>query len=174
MNSYSEMTDAPVQTASAPTRSLLSYRALVFVLALWLGGSALLDFVVMPTFYFTGMMASARFASASESLFLTFNNLEIILGAIVIAVRAQCQKSHGGFYRRLGVLGLPMVMLTVALLYRYLLTPQMAGMGVSLDWMSESTIPTGMMMMHAAYWLLEGGKLMAGVVLLNRCFSTPI
>ncbi len=175
MNTHPEMVDASATSVSVPSQLLLSHRVLGFALALWLGGSALLDFIVMPTLYFTGMMDSSNFASAGESLFLTFNNLEIILGAIVLAaVLAHRHEPNIEAHRSLGGLGLPLVMLTVALLYRYLLTPQMAGIGLQLDWMVDSTIPASMMMMHAGYWLMEGVKLTAGIVLLNRCFRMPI
>jgi hypothetical protein len=175
MHNHSKIIEASAYATPRLNQLLLNHRSLGFVLAVWLGGSALLDFVVMPTLYFTGMMQSASFASMGESLFLTFNSLEIILGAIVVAaVLAHRHEPDVEAHQSLGGLGLPIVMLLVAILYRYILTPQMAGMGIQLDWMSDPTMPVGMMMMHGGYWLLESVKLLAGVVLLNRCFRMPI
>jgi uncharacterized membrane protein len=174
MNSSFKSLDA-ARTPLGLHQFLLSHRAIGFVLALWLGGSALLDFVVMPTLYVMGMMDSASFASAGSVLFLTFNHLEMLLGAIVVAsVLAHRYEPQVEAHRSLGGLGLPLVMLAIVMLYRYVLTPQMAGMGVRLDWLVDSTMPAGMLLMHLGYWLLEAAKLTMGAVLLNRCFRMPI
>lgn len=167
------------QTTPRPTlrleQLLLSHRAIGFVLALWVGGSALLDFVVMPTLYVAGMMDSSSFASAGATLFLTFNHLEMLLGAIVVAsVLAHRHEPKVEAHRSLGGFGLPLLMLAIVMLYRYFLTPQMAGLGLSLDWLVETPVPSSMALMHLGYWVLEATKLTAGAVLLNRCFRMPI
>lgn len=175
MNSHSHLVNQPRAVANGLPQLLLNHRAVGFVLALWLGGSILLDFVVMPTLYFTGMMDATNFASASESLFLTFNNLEIILSAIVVAaILAHRHEPEVEAHSSLGGLGLPLMMLAITFAYRYWLTPHMAGMGVSLDWLTPAEASASMMMMHASYWLLEGLKLTGVAVLLNRCFRLPI
>ncbi|MBE9028419.1 DUF4149 domain-containing protein [filamentous cyanobacterium LEGE 11480] len=175
MNTHPNMFDTAAPPVSGLQKALWSHRLLGFVLAFWLGGSALLDFVVMPTLYTAGMMDSTSFASAGESLFLTFNSLEMILGAIVVAaVLAHRHEPNIEAHRSLGGLGLPLLMLSIAMLFRYLLTPQMAAMGVQLDWMTKPVMPDGMMLMHMGYWVLETVKLAACAVLLNRCFRMPI
>ena len=176
MNTHPNMVDAPRSASSGLSQLLLNHRSLGFVLALWFGGSVLLDFVVMPALYVTGMMDATNFASAGESLFLTFNNLEIILGAIALAaVFAHRQEPDMEAHRSLGGVGLPLAILGIAFVYRYWLTPQMAGMGASLDLLNpDIAMSADMMTMHASYWLLEGLKLTGVAVLLNRCFRLPI
>jgi Domain of unknown function (DUF4149) len=174
MNSQLKIFDAPRATMGL-RQFLLSHRAIGFVLALWLGGSALLDFVVMPTLYVMGMMDSASFASAGSALFLTFNHLEMLLGAIVLAaVLAHRAQPEVEAHQSLGGVGLPLGLLAIVLLYRYILTPQMAGVGAQLDWLAETTMPVSMMFMHMGYWVLEATKLTTIAVLFNRCFRLPV
>jgi Domain of unknown function (DUF4149) len=175
MNSYFKQIDAPRATAGLE-QLLLSHRSIGFVLALWLGGSVLLDFVVMPTLYVAGMMDSASFASAGSALFLVFNHLEMLGGAIVVAsVLAHRHEPEVEAHQSLGGFGLPLLLLAIAALYRYVLTPQMAGIGIQLDWFTAATPVTGsMMLMHMGYWVLEATKLTTVAVLLNRCFRMPI
>ncbi|NJN49763.1 MAG: hypothetical protein HC805_08375, partial [Alkalinema sp. RL_2_19] len=54
MNTHPNMFGAVEQPVAWPQKMLLNHRLIGFVLALWLGGSALLDFVVMPTLYAAG------------------------------------------------------------------------------------------------------------------------
>jgi hypothetical protein len=174
MNSYFKLPDA-IQAPSGLRQLLLSHRAIGFVLALWWGGTALLDFVVMPTLYVAGMMDSTSFASAGSLLFLTVNQLEMLLGAIVFAaVLAHRHEPQVEAHQSLGGLGLPLVMLAIVMLDRYVLTPQMAGMGIQLEWLAGTPMSNEMMVIHLGYWALEGTKLLAGAVLLNRCFRQPI
>jgi hypothetical protein len=174
MNSYFKLPDA-IQPTSGLRQLLLSHRAIGLVLALWWGGTALLDFVVMPTLYVAGMMDSTSFASAGSLLFLTVNQLEMLLGAIVFAaVLAHRHEPEVEAHQSLGGLGLPLVMLAIVMVDRYVLTPQMAGMGVQLEWLAGTTMTSGMMAMHLGYWALEATKLLAAGVLLTRCFRQPI
>jgi Domain of unknown function (DUF4149) len=154
---------------------MLNNKVLSFVLALWLGGSLVLDLLVMPTLYRTGMMSTASFASAGEALFLAFNSGEIIMAAIVlVAILARRQDRDWEAHLSLGGLGLPLGLCAIALLYRYGLTPQMGGLGIQLDWLTPATMPSAMLWLHASYWLLESLKLASCGILLNRCFRSAL
>ncbi len=154
---------------------VLGNKALGFVLSIWLGGSVLLDFVVMPTLYKSGMMTGSSFASAAEALFSTFNSLEMLMGAIVLA--AMMSRRHDRqleAHMSLGGLALPIGLLLISLVYRYWLTPQIGGLGVQ-DWLNPAgELPAAMLMMQAGYWLLETVKLGICGILLNRCFRSAI
>jgi hypothetical protein len=107
---------------------------------------------------------------------LVFNHLEMLGGAIVVAsVLAHRHEPKVEAHQSLGGFGLPLLLLAIAALYRYVLTPQMAGIGIQLDWFTAATPVTGsMMLMHMGYWVLEATKLTTVAVLLNRCFRMPI
>jgi Domain of unknown function (DUF4149) len=154
---------------------LVSHRSLGFVLAFWVGGSLMLDTIVMPTLYMAGMMDSSSFASAGEALFLNFNQVELFLGSIVLtAVLVHRHNPTMEAHQSLGGWGLPLVMLVIAMIDRYGLTPQMGGMGMQLDWVEPEPMPLVMQIMHVGYWGLEMVKLGAGAVLLNRCFRQAL
>ena len=53
-------------------------------LALWVGGSLVLDFVVMPSLMEMGMMDSPGFASAGFLTFERFNHLEMLAASAVL------------------------------------------------------------------------------------------
>jgi hypothetical protein len=158
-----------------PVVSFLSNKLLGWILAFWLGGSLLLDLVVMPVMYRSGMMSSASFAVVGYTLFKTFNQLEMICAALVMAavlVRRHDRQMEA--HLSLGGLVLPMVLLIVAMLYSYWLTPQMSAIGLNLDWFSPPEVPGMMNVLHLSYWALEVVKLTAGGVLLNRCFRSAL
>jgi hypothetical protein len=162
-------------TTKSPVLSVLNNQLLGCLLAAWLGGMGLLDLVVMPTLYRMGMMRTASFASVGEALFTAVNSLEIILGAIVlVAVLVRRQDPDMEAHLSLGGVGLPLVLLAIALLDRYFLTPQMGGLGAQLDWLNPSEVPSSMVMMHASYWALETLKLSICGILLNRCFRSAL
>jgi uncharacterized membrane protein len=158
-----------------PVVSVFSNKLLGSILAVWLGGSLLLDFVVMPVMYGSGMMGEAGFASVGYTLFRTFNQLEIICAALVMAtvlVRRHDRQMEA--HLSLGGLLLPLALLIVAMLYSYWLTPQMSAIGLNLDWFSPTEVPGMMNVLHLSYWTLEVVKLTVGFVLLNRCFRSAL
>jgi hypothetical protein len=150
---------------------ITSHRLLAFLLAFWLGGSLMLDLLVMPTLYRMGMMQTASFASVGESLFSAFNGLELIFAAIVLSsVLAHRNNEEMEAHHSLGGLGLPILLLGIAMICRYGLTPLMAGLGMQLDWLTVSEMPASMNWFHFGYWGLETVKTAGLGVLLNRCF----
>jgi hypothetical protein len=168
--SIKRSTTAPT---SAPLSAMFNNRLLGFVLALWLGGSFMLDLVVMPTLYKAGMINTAAFASTGQSLFSTFNSLELVLAAIVlVAVLVRRQDRQQEAHLSLGGIGMPIVLLGIAALDRYGLTPQMGSLGMQLDWLTPVAMSPAMWVMQGFYWLLEIVKLGGCAVLLNRCFRS--
>ncbi len=149
----------------------LSWRTIVqTTLALWLGGSLLLDLVVMPGLYSAGMMASPNFATAGYSIFWTYNRLELVAAALILTGVLGLMQNRMLPHQRQSVL-LAVGLMAIAFLATYLLTPTMSALGLQLDLFSPATIPTGMNQLHETYWILEMLKLVGGVALLRLCFA---
>lgn len=143
----------------------------LFTLALWLGGSLILDLVVMPGLYATGMMATPSFASTGYVIFGIFNRLELIFSAVVLSSEiAYCRTQHTfRGWNRTAVIGAGLL-LAVVLIYTYGLVPQMSAMGMSLNLFQPTQIPVEMMQLQGGYWLLELVKLAVGFTLLGVCY----
>jgi hypothetical protein len=143
--------------------------AIMFVLGFWLSASVVFDFLVIPGLLTSGMMNESGFASASYLIFETFNHVELLCGAIVLA---GCLVFRYGD-RVMTALGensvfLAGILLIIALVYTYFLTPQMSSMGLSLNLFDGREIAiNSMTTMHIAYWSLEVIKLIVATVLLR-------
>jgi Domain of unknown function (DUF4149) len=153
-------------TTAAPQR--LNWQLIVVSsLAFWLSSSILLDFVIMPSMFFTGMMVEPGFASAGYSIFWIFNRIEVLCAAAIltgaIALRITQSAKFGG---RQGALW-AVALLAIALTYTYALTPQMSALGLSLG--AESGVPALMNQLHGEYWALELLKLAACGSLIKFC-----
>ncbi|NEP20144.1 MAG: hypothetical protein F6J97_25220 [Leptolyngbya sp. SIO4C1] len=152
--------------------------AVLAVTLFWLSSSALLDFLVMPLMYESGMMEQPGFASAGYSLFWAFNRVEVLCAALILTgllVLRQRQTEFsllvsGSRSRWSMMIGVGL--LAIALLYTYLLTPEMSALGISLG--ETTAIPTAMNWMHAAYWGLEVLKLAAAGFLLRLCYQDVV
>lgn len=141
--------------------------AIAFALGFWLSASLVLDWVIMPSLYLSGMMSQAGFSTAGYVIFWNFNRLEILSAAVVLTGVLALNKIQP--YRYGSGIFLAVLLLAVTLLDTYLLTPQMCAVGLNLDlFATASTIPGEMNVLHGGYWLLEAVKLMAGGTLLNQ------
>lgn len=140
-----------VSDPSSHAQKLWLY-GLSLVLALWLGATILLDFVVMPSLADAGMMRSSSFIPAGFSIFHHFNGLELLAGSMLLSgailLLSQTEISHR---IRLGVIS--SLLFLIPLVYFYYLGPEMAGLGLTSD-LSEA-IPASMNTMHYAYWGLD-------------------
>ncbi len=136
-------------------------------LAVWLSGSLLLDFLLMPTMYSAGMMSQPGFASAGYSLFWVFNHLELLCAALVLTSVLVVRQT--GLLPRWFVPA-AVALLTIALVYTYGLTPQMSALGLQLNWFEAPEVPTTMNRLHGGYWLLELLKLGLATTLLSRSY----
>lgn len=147
---------------------------LLFTLLFWLSGSCLLDFVMMPIMYTSGMMIEPGFASAGYSMFWVFNRVELICAALALTGVLSLYTTHK-ISSQAGQLGIVLatLLLGVALVYTYGLTPQMSALGLNLNLFAPGfETPAGMTSLHAGYWLLEAAKLTLAGFLLKLCYRS--
>ena len=160
---------------SISDRSLkqISWSTIVmFVLGFWLSASLMLDFVIIPSLSAAGMMSQAEFASAGYLLFGIFNRIELFCAALVLTSFLVFIRNHHLTNRQQSwSIILSVVLLAIALIYTYVLTPQMSGLGMQLNlFESSQTMSAAMISMHEGYWVLEVIKLLAGATLLRWCY----
>lgn len=142
--------------------------AVTLTLGFWLSASIVLDWVIMPSLYLSGMMTQAGFATAGYAIFWNFNRIELLSAGIILTGVLAMTKTHS--WRR-GTVVLAVLLLAVSLVNTYFLTPQMSAIGVQLNlFETATTIPAQMNMLHGGYWVLEAVKLLAGGTLLSRCY----
>lgn len=144
----------------------------MLTLGFWLGGSLLLDWVIMPSLYVSGMMAQPGFTTAGYLIFWNYNRIEllaaalVVTGVLVLAKTTFCATN----WRRSAVV-LSLLLLAVSLVDTYFFTPQMCAAGIQLNlFESVAEIPATMNQLHVGYWVLEAVKLIAGGTLLSLCF----
>lgn len=141
------------------------------ILALWLGGSLVLDTVVFPSLWAAGMMTQPGFASAGYLTFGLFNHCELMLaGLTMTGVLVLNRSHHFGAIRERRAIGLSVVLLTVAIVDTYLMTPHMSALGMQLNLFAPTLeTPAGMLPMHLGYWAIELIKLGSAGWLLGLC-----
>ncbi len=142
----------------------------MFVLGFWLSASLLLDLVIIPGLLASGMMTESGFASAGYVIFGIFNRIELLCAAIVLSGALIFRRNHSltHFHENWSVV-LAGVLLAIALVFTYILTPEMSSLGLQLNLLNNA-MPSGMIPLHWGYWLLEAVKLLAGVILLRWCY----
>lgn len=147
---------------SKPKFHPLSWRSIVtLTLAAWLGGSCLLDFVVMPGLYASGMMAQDGFAAAGYSIFGAFSHIEVFCAALVLT-SILALNHQGRLHQTLVQPVVAGLLLVAALTLTYVLVPEMSALSIHLDWLSPSReVPAAMGQMHSLYFGLELLKLAA-------------
>jgi hypothetical protein len=145
-------------------------------LGFWLSGSLILDLIIMPTLWTTGMMESSGFASASYSIFWIFNRVELLCAAVALSSIWALSKvsrfpkweaSPNGVDTKRQLLAGAVMLMAIALSYTFVLTPYMSGLGMDLDVLTTTkSVPSEMNQMHSIYWVLEASKLgIAGMML---------
>ena len=140
-------------------------------LATWLGGSFILDAVLMPTLYSAGMMTQPGFASAGYSMFWVFNHLEVLCAALILTSLLVMLNTGSQVPRWVVPAGL--TLLAITLIDTYSLTPLMSALGLQLDLFAPATeLPTAMNQLHAGYWLLEVMKFVLGSALLTETYRS--
>ncbi|MEM7772830.1 MAG: DUF4149 domain-containing protein [Cyanobacteria bacterium P01_A01_bin.37] len=156
---------------SSSSSGRLTWQMIVLLtLAFWLGGSLLLDLVIMPGMYAAGMMAAPNFATAGYSIFWIFNRVELVCAATILTgVFALSHYFQANQLNRWAI-ALAGVMLAIALVATYWLTPEMSALGIHL---SESeaveAAPVAMNLMHGGYFALDFLKVVLGSVLAGIC-----
>ncbi|MEH2071351.1 MAG: hypothetical protein V7K47_24890 [Nostoc sp.] len=140
--------------------------AIILTLGFWLSASLLLDWVIMPSLYLSGMMNGSGFTTAGYTIFWNFNRMELLSAAVVLTGALVLSKTQ--FQRGIGSIVLSVILLSIALLDTYFMTPQMCAIGIQLNlFEAVAAIPSTMNLLHSGYWLLELIKLTAGGVLLT-------
>ena len=141
----------------------------MFALGFWLSASLIFDCLIIPGLLSAGMMKDTSFASASYTIFGTFNHVELMCAGIILAsALVSIKEKHSGLVRpeTLVASGL----LVIALTYTYILIPQMSALGMSLDGFSSQEFAGSMATMHIVYWTLEAIKLISGTFLLSKFY----
>jgi hypothetical protein len=140
-------------------------------LGFWLSGSLILDLVIMPTLWATGMMESGGFASASYSIFWIFNRVELLCAAAALSsIWALSKVARPSVDSQRKLLVGAVMLMAIALSYTFILTPQMSGLGLNLDvFETTKSIPAEMNQMHSIYWVLEASKIAIAGMLLSLC-----
>ena len=144
---------------------------IVVSLGFWISTSLLLDLVVMPMLWATGMMESSGFASAGYSLFWVFNRVEVICAAAALSSiwalgTSDGNSVYGSAKMRVGAL----MLLAISLSYTFILSPYMSGLSMDLDIFAVAkSIPAEMNQIHSIYWVLEASKLGIAGMLLAGC-----
>jgi len=147
----------------------------IFTLAFWLSSSLILDLVIMPSLYATGMMTQAGFATAGYSIFWIFNRIELVCAALVLTSILAAQSTQQPSFKENRSIILSVILLGIALIYTYFLTPEMSALGLQLNLFDSTTvIPANMNQMHIGYWLLEALKLIGCSTLLGLCYRNSV
>ena len=138
-------------------------------LGFWLSACLLLDAVIMPSLYASGMMVQSDFASAGYTIFSVFNRIELVCAALVLTgILTTLGMQKDGEHRNKIAIIFSMILMAVALVDTYGLTPQMSALGMQLNlFETGAEVPAAMNQMHAGYWLLEMLKLAAGTIVLG-------
>jgi hypothetical protein len=139
----------------------------ILALGFWLSASLVIDWVVMPSLYVSGMMTQSGFAQAGYTIFWNFNRIELLSAGLVLTgilvLNQQETKLHWT------MLFLPVLLLAVCLADTYIFTPQMSAMGLQMSLLpTTAQVPSSMNMLHGGYWVLEAIKLVAGCTLFAR------
>jgi hypothetical protein len=163
---------------SQQTDSRIAWTPWIFAIAgFWLSSNIVLDFLVMPVMYVTGMTTQASFATAGYSLFWSFNRIELMCAAMiltgVLALRrrpTEFEVAHSGSRCRWALM-FSVGLLSLAFIDTYVLAPEMSAMALPLETLRSAAIVPAMNWMHAAYWLLDILKVSCLAGLAGLCFG---
>jgi hypothetical protein len=143
------------------------------VLGFWLSASLMLDLIIVPVLSATGMMADTGFISAGYVLFSVFNRVELVCAGLVLTAFFMFREQNRfGDRQGLNALVLASGLLNIALLYTYVVTPQLSGWGIEMESMTAlGTMPSAMVWWHGCYWALEAVKFAFGLTLWRWCYQ---
>jgi len=164
--------NAGFKVGSAEGKQPTWQAVIMFALGFWLSCSLILDFIIMPALSTAGMMNQASFATAGYSIFWIFNRVELLCATVVLSSLLVLRGTSNIYrhVRRWSIL-LSVLLLAIALIYTYIMTPQMSALAIQLNLLQPATgMPVGMVQMHEKYWLLEAIKLIAGATILGWCY----
>ncbi|HBQ99918.1 MULTISPECIES: DUF4149 domain-containing protein [unclassified Roseofilum] len=144
---------------------------LLGALGFWLSATLIIDLVIMPGLYTAGMMTQPGFASAGYSIFWIFNRVETLCAALTLTGLLVLENQHQlSEAKRHTALILSVILLAIALVDTYGLTPQMSAMGLNLTFFETvRLVPSEMMPMQMGYWILELLKVGGCGIILHLC-----
>jgi hypothetical protein len=146
-------------------------RLMLLTLVFWMSSSLMLDLVIMPILYATGMMAEPGFAVAGYSLFWVFNRVELLCAALVLTCTLIIRQSKIEPINSQSIV-FATLLFGAVLICTYGLAPQMSGLGLQLNlFNSIQEAPALMNVLHTGYWLMEVMKLALGGVLVGSCWK---
>jgi len=152
-----------ISTSSVEFKRPVWQNVVIITLGFWLSASLLLDWVIMPSLYVSGMMTLSSFATAGYTIFWNFNRVELLCAGLVLTGVLASSKNQFNWQRSTVILAT--VMLAIALVDTYLLTPQMSAIGLQLNLFEAAEVPANMNLMHGVYWFIEAVKLAVGGIL---------
>ncbi|MDJ1181800.1 DUF4149 domain-containing protein [Roseofilum casamattae] len=144
-------------------------------LGFWLSASLVIDLVIMPSMYSSGMMSEPGFATAGYSMFWVFNRIEILCAALsVTGLLILYGQGEASDSKRNPAIILSIILLAIALVDTYGFTPHLSGMGMDLAWFETArSFPSNMIPMQLGYWILELLKLVGcGFILMSMSRAT--
>ncbi|WP_017294257.1 hypothetical protein [Geminocystis herdmanii] len=107
---------------------------ILFALGFWLSGSFLLDFVLIPALFASGMMTDGSFASAGFLIFGIFNRIELICASLVLTCAFVFAFNHNFDSKKQTLfVTFSSLLLLIALSYTYLFIPNMSAWGLCLN-----------------------------------------
>lgn len=161
-----------MNTTSNRSFNAISWSTIImFALGFWLSSSLLIDAVIIPGLSAAGMMVQAGFASAGFLIFGIFNRIELLCAALVLTGFLVFRRNHNLAHQQNWTILLSGILLAIAIVYTYILTPQISSLGLNLNLFdSATTMPAGMIWRHGAYWALESLKFAVGATLLRWCY----
>lgn len=148
-------------------------------LAFWLSSSLLMDFILMPSLYTAGMLSNPDFVPAGYSLFWWFNRVEVICAALVLTGIWILRSYQDVLHRKgLAPVLVAILLLTIALLYTYILAPNMSALSLDLTLFepitrSPAQLPA-MVHLQISYLGVELVKLLAAGMLLGLCWRDRV
>ncbi len=160
-------------TLSESNTKPINWQPLILgALGFWLSASLVIDLIIMPGLYTAGMMTQPGFASAGYSIFWIFNRIEILCAALSLTGLLVLENQHQlSEVKRHTALIISIILLAIALVDTYGLTPQMSALGLDLNFLeTQTSLPPEMLTMQAGYWLLEVLKV-AGCGVILKLFS---
>ena len=158
---------------SRPYRRAQWQSICLIALGLWLSASLVFDFLVVPSLFESGMMESSDFASFSYIIFGNFNHLELLGAGIILgSTLAVNYRQNLSRIKLDSSVVISAVLMAIALLYTYFLTPQMSALGMNLNQFGTQELAGNPLLgIHLIYWLLELSKLALGTFLLNKIYG---
>jgi hypothetical protein len=144
----------------------------MFALGFWISASLVIDFLLIPSLLASGMMEQSGFISVGYLLFGLFNHLELFCAALILSGFLIFNRNHSlpHLQERWSII-LSGLLLGIALIYTYGLTPALSGFGFEMNLFNGvRAMPTEMITLQWSYWLLEIMKIVASITLLRWCY----